>query len=176
MKKFLLLFAITVSFAACSSQVDDTAINSGITIETDDVVAVESPEALLTSFTFGSINYELDYPSSWTYADETYDSGGVYTQFYDAKQEKTMMIDCDWQGGMEAEILQSDTRTFEKQDELVKVKYSIFGTQDNVGNGNIGLSLAEWSEEKSQDYYCQIFFQPPVAEAGLVEEIFSSIR
>ena len=177
MKKFLSLCIITFSFAACSSQPqEDLVINSDTTVETNEAVAVESSEKPISTFTFGKVDYELDYPSSWDNVEEAYDNGGVYTQFYNENKEKTMMVDCDWQGGMEAEILKSDTRTFEKQDELVKVKYSIFGTQDNVGNGNIALGLSEWSEEKSQDYYCQIFFQPPVAEAGLVEEIFSSIR
>ncbi|MFA5842245.1 MAG: hypothetical protein WC882_01015 [Candidatus Gracilibacteria bacterium] len=174
MKKFLLLFIITFSFAACSSQKENIAINTDLTVETDNV-AVETPKTMKT-FTFGSVNYELDYPSSWIYAERTYDSGGVYTQFLNESQEKMMMVDCDWQGGMESEILKSDTRTFEKQGELVEVKYSIFGTADKVGNGNISFGLAEWSEEKSKDYYCQIFFQPSVAEEGTVEEIFSSVR
>ncbi|MFA5855602.1 MAG: hypothetical protein WC846_05020 [Candidatus Gracilibacteria bacterium] len=128
------------------------------------------------TFVFGGVDYELDYPSTWSHVEETYDSGGIYTQFYDENQEKTMMVDCDWQGGMETEKLKSDSRTFEKQGELAKVTYEIYGTQNNIGNGHIATSLKEWSEEKSEDYYCHIFLKPSVAEDGLVEEIFLSIQ
>lgn len=185
MQKFLILCAFTLSFAACSSQ-EYTPVNSDISVETNEAVAVETPEEItdtqasdelvIKTFTFGRVNYELDYPLSWDFAEETYANGGVYTQFYNENKEKTMMVDCDWQGGMEAEILKSDSRTFEKQGESVKVGYSIFGTKDEVGNGNIAIRLDEWSEEKSWDYYCQIFFQPLSTEGGMVEEIFTSIR
>lgn len=134
-------------------------------MELDEVLKVESE---MKTFTFGTVNYELDYPADWTYS-----VNGDRTVFVDIDGNEMMTVWWNWEGGIESNLLSSGGRNFDKNGQPVSLHLSVFGESEPE---NVYMSLSAGSGDIWFQYSAAIFLDPSLHESGVAGEIYESIR
>lgn len=165
MKKILALLSSSLILVSCAQTqvvLDDEKIG------TDELqVAVET--AATKTFSFGTANYSLDYPSEWTYAvvDEK------KTVFTTASGDTVMSIYWNWQGGMENPILSNQDRSIAKGSQSVLLHLSTFGETEAT---NASISLYPEGGTDWAQYSATIILGMTFVDEATVQKIFDSIR